>query len=135
MLITKNAMEIDTLISESEKYLSTFTACKFLLNAYKIAKENDYYLDLLSVIKPESRKMLSYGNTSNVVAKLENGKRQIACSHVNLALFYFVILERHQSEMNKTQVAKQRLAAMLTGFMNLTFGDATITRRSLRIHL
>ena len=77
LLITKNAMEIDTLISESEKYLSTFTACKFLLNAYKIAKENDYYLDLLSVIKPESRKMLSYGNTSNVVAKLENAFKSI----------------------------------------------------------
>lgn len=77
LLITKNTMEIDTLISESEKYLSTFTACKFLLNAYKIAKENDYYLDLLSVIKPESRKMLSYGNTSNVVAKLENAFKSI----------------------------------------------------------
>lgn len=77
LLITKNAMEIDTLISESEKYISTFTACKFLLNAYKIAKENDYYLDLLSVIKPESRKMLSYGNTSNVVAKLENAFKSI----------------------------------------------------------
>lgn len=77
LLITKNAMEIDTLISESEKYFSTFTACKFLLSAYKIATENDYYLDLLSVIKPESKKVLSYGNTSKVVAKLEDAFKNI----------------------------------------------------------
>ena len=77
LLITKNSMEIDTLISESKKYESTFTACKFLLNAYKIATNNDYYLDLLSVIKPESRKVLSYGSTSKIVAELENSFKNI----------------------------------------------------------
>ena len=63
--------------SESKKYESTFTACKFLLNAYKIATNNDYYLDLLSVIKPESRKVLSYGSTSKIVAELENSFKNI----------------------------------------------------------
>ncbi len=51
--------------------------------------------------------------------------------HVILAVFVSLILERHQTEMNKTIVAKQRLAAMLTGFMNSVLVTATITRSHL----
>lgn len=70
--ISKNSMEIETLLDSAEKNPDIFSACKDISKALEIAGQNDSYMTILSAIRPESRKILSYGSSAEVEAKLKN---------------------------------------------------------------
>lgn len=77
LLISKNSIEVDTLIESSKQQKGTFDAPKYLIKAYKIACENDEYLDLLNTLKPDSKKILSYGNKYELLSLINNSLSDI----------------------------------------------------------
>jgi len=59
---------IDQQIIEAYKNMGTFASYSILLKATELAKENDYYLDILAVINPDFYKISipDYGNAATV---------------------------------------------------------------------
>lgn len=66
LLFNTNADEVDTLVNAAAGKSSTFEACALLLKAYRTAKENDGYSELLSVLNPAYHKIPSYGSSEAV---------------------------------------------------------------------
>ncbi|MDE5897848.1 MAG: hypothetical protein K2H09_01080 [Treponemataceae bacterium] len=66
--LSKNAMEIETLAAGAAAEPGTIAACADMLKAYRLAKTNDEYVGLLSVIKPAARHQLSYGSSAEIAA-------------------------------------------------------------------
>lgn len=84
LLLNKNIFEIETLIEEAAKRKGSFDECKNLVKAYRIAKENDYYNSLLTVLKPSAHHVFSYGSSGEVAAKIQNAFGNIVIA-INVA--------------------------------------------------
>lgn len=72
LLFNENENKINSLISLAEKKSASFEKCTLLVNAYKLALENDEYKSLLSILKSSVRKIPLYENSSAVMQKAQN---------------------------------------------------------------
>ncbi|MEE1166700.1 MAG: hypothetical protein UHP28_06035 [Treponema sp.] len=82
--LSKNSMEVESLIEESKKKKASFEASKNLLKAYKIALVNDEYVALLSFLKPSSHHVLSYESSAAIGMLVQNSLSDI-CVVINVA--------------------------------------------------
>jgi hypothetical protein len=64
--VSENSSKIQDLLAVAKP--GTLKGCKDTVSAYELALDNDYYMELLSVIKPVYRKttMLPYGSSAKV---------------------------------------------------------------------
>lgn len=72
--IDENNKTVVELLSLAEKNEGAFTSCANAVKAYELAKDNDYYLSLLTIIKPVYSKVISfdYGSSNTVVQKVSD---------------------------------------------------------------
>lgn len=66
MLVSRNTEDVEAKIEAATSAPATFQACADMLHAYQAAKDNDYYIRLLSAIRSEYRKIPSYGSSAAV---------------------------------------------------------------------
>ncbi|QTQ16016.1 LPP20 family lipoprotein [Treponema parvum] len=69
--IEENNAAVKELLLLAEKTEGTFESCAYAVNAYELAKTNDYYFSLLAIIKPVYKKTVSvdYGSTNAVAQR------------------------------------------------------------------
>lgn len=75
--LQKNAAEIDALLEASGRHPATFESCKTLIQAYALAAESDYYLNLLSVLRPNARPTPSYGSAAAIETRIRSALSDI----------------------------------------------------------
>lgn len=70
--IDQNNTKITELLSLAQQNEGSFTSCSNAVQAYELAKDNDYYLSLLAVIKPVYSKttIFDYGSSNSVAQKV-----------------------------------------------------------------
>ncbi len=72
LLLNKNTAAIDALLQESGGPPSPLESCKTLLKAYSRAAENDYYLNVLSTLRPNAHPTLAYGSSAEIEARIRS---------------------------------------------------------------
>lgn len=69
--LESNVREIDSILLLAEKKPATLDECRYLIRAYKLALENDYYTRLLSVLNPDAQYSFSYGSSGDLAARIQ----------------------------------------------------------------
>lgn len=78
LLFNENESKINSLISLADKKSASFEKCTMLVNAYKLALENDEYKALLSILRTSVRKIPLYENSSAVMQKAQSAFEEIS---------------------------------------------------------
>lgn len=68
--INKKSLEIENLIEKNNK--TTIERCSDLKKALVLAKENDEDLSIIYAIRPQTKKVLTYGSSSEIEVQLKN---------------------------------------------------------------
>jgi len=72
LLFNQKDEEVETLVTHARQAGVSFTSCALLTKAYKIAQENDGYMQLLSVLNRSYYKQPSYGSSAEVGQLAQN---------------------------------------------------------------
>ncbi len=73
--IDENSSKISELLKLVQSEQGTFKGCADIMQAYQLSKENDSYLELLSVIKPAFRELIMLPYTSSASVGAAAGKQ------------------------------------------------------------
>lgn len=70
-LLERNVREIDSILQLAEKKPVSLEECRYLIRAYALSLENEYYTRLLSVLNPDLQFSFSYGSSGDLAARIQ----------------------------------------------------------------